>query len=330
MRVLVTGASGFLGGHVCRRLLEDGHEIRALSRSSAVVSGAATLSYSDKELRSIPAAAFEGIAAVVHLAARVHVRSSGRASHSAFYSANMDVTRRLAVAAAAAGVRDFLFASSLKAAAETSAAVLVESDRPRPLDAYGASKLEAEARLAEIGAAQGMNTVSLRLPLMYGAGMKANMMALFRLVDRGLPLPLGGIANRRSLLYAGNAAAVFAALLGRIAGQEMYYASDGEAVSTPELLRRIAAALKRPLRLLPAPKPLLRLAERLDLPVAGPLARRLAGSLAVDSSRLLTRLGAPLPYTLDQGLVLTASWYRGPAAGRGTGHSQHDEEPTNA
>ncbi|HSJ31773.1 MAG TPA: NAD-dependent epimerase/dehydratase family protein [Longimicrobiales bacterium] len=320
MRVLVTGASGFLGAHVCRRLLADGHHVRTLTRGAVTLPGVEVFHYADGELRTTPPAALGDIEAVVHLAARVHVRGSGETSRAAFYEANMAATGRLAAAAAAASVRDFLFASTVKAAADTSPSVLREADRPRPRDAYGASKLEAEARLAEIGAARNMNTVSLRLPLMYGAGMQANMLALFRTVDRGLPLPLGGIDNRRSLLYAGNAAAIFSWLLGCIHGQELYYASDGVAVSTPELLRRIGAALNRRVRLLPAPARLLRLAARLDVPIAGPLASRLAGSLEVDSSRLQARLGRPLPYTLDGGLVRTAGWYRDRTA-------NHDQGP---
>jgi nucleoside-diphosphate-sugar epimerase len=309
MRVLVTGPSGFLGRHVCTRLNLAGYGVRALTTASGPVPGAEVVRYEDAD-RNAPSAALRDVDAVIHLAARVHIPARGARVDAAFLRANAEVSERLAIAAANAGVREFLFASSVKAAAESSPVPLRESDRPAPADAYGASKLEAERRIAAIAAARGMNTASLRLPLMYGAGMRANMLALFKLVDRGLPLPLGGIENRRSLLYAGNAAAAFAGLLGRLRGQEVFYAADGIPVSTPELLEHIAAALGRRLRLLPAPTRLLALAARMQIPLVGGLALRLAGSLAVDHSRLLAALGAPLPYSFDEGLARTAGWYR--------------------
>ncbi|MGH7443710.1 MAG: NAD-dependent dehydratase, partial [Longimicrobiales bacterium] len=156
----------------------------------------------------------------------------------------------------------------------------------------------------------GLTTSALRLPLTYGPGVRANMLRLFKAVDGGWPLPFGGISNRRSLAYARNVGAAVASLRDRQGGHEAYFVSDGEDVSTPELIRRIAAALGRRARLLPAPVALLRTARRINLPLGGPIATRLLGSLAVDTRKLCDYMGGPMPYTLDDGLRATAAWYR--------------------
>lgn len=163
--------------------------------------------------------------------------------------------------------------------------------------------------LAELGASRDVATTVLRLPLVYGPGVRANMFRLFELVERGRPIPVGGISNARSLLFVGNAASAIARLVGTSQGNEIYFVSDGEDVSTPELVRRIGIALERPARLVPVPGSLLRVLARFDVPVASPIARRLAGSLTVDTSRLRARLG-PMPFSLDQGLAKTADWFK--------------------
>src|SRR5690606_7414325 len=126
----------------------------------------------------------------------------------------------------------------------------------------------------------------------------------------GWPLPFAGIRNRRSILYSRNAAAAIASVIDRRGGQDTFFVSDGTDVSTPELLERIAAALGTPLRLLPAPVTLLSAARRLRVPKIAPIAIRLLGSLAIDSSRMRGRLGGAMPFTLDEGLGATAEWYR--------------------
>ncbi len=248
--------------------------------------------------------------AVVHLAARVHVMRDRAADPlAAFRRVNVDGTRTVAGLALEAGVRSFLLASSVKAMGEeTTARPWTEQDAPAPVDPYGISKLEAEHALADLGATGRMTTSALRLPLVYGPGVRANMLRLFQLVDRGWPVPFGGIRNQRSLVYARNAAAAVVSLLGRDGGHEAYFVSDGTDVSTPELIGRIGVALERRVRLLPAPVMLLRAARRFRIPVAAGAAARLLGSLAIDSSKLRAFMG-PMPYTLDDGLRATAVWY---------------------
>lgn len=318
MIVAVTGADGFVGRHVCAELLRAGITVRALVRREL---GGEPLGPRSRLLR-VPWAgthdadtmrvAFRGVQAVIHLAARVHVmRDRAADPAAAFRAVNVEGTRRLAALAAEAGVARLLFASSVKAVGEASAEAWTEQTIPAPVDPYGISKREAELVLEELAGRTAMSVSVLRLPVVYGPGMRANMLRLFELVDRGWPVPLGGIRNRRSLVYVGNVAAAMRALLA--AGPrpyELYFASDGEDVSTPELVRRIGTALGKRVRLLPAPVALLTLMERLSVPRLGAIAARLLGSLAVDSTALRARIGAPLPFTMDEGLRETAHWYR--------------------
>lgn len=312
----ITGAAGFLGRHVCAALSGAGHETRALVRQPAGLVGVREFLYSGLEDRPGMVAAFEGADAVVHLAARVHMmKDRSRDRLAAFRSVNVDGTRTVAELAAAAGVGELIFASSVKAVGESNTSPWTLDTPPAPADAYGLSKLEAERTLAEIGRATGLRTLALRLPTVYGAGMKGNLLRLFRIVDRGWPLPLGNIHNRRSLVFAKNVAAVINRMLGGLSEHEILFLSDGHDVSTPELVTYIAEALGRPARMIPAPLPLLNAAHRLGMPGAAAVKHRLVDSLTVDPAPLFRRLREPLPYTLQAGLAETAAWFRSTAAG---------------
>jgi nucleoside-diphosphate-sugar epimerase len=198
---------------------------------------------------------------------------------------NVDGTRRRAQEAAVAGVRRFVYLSSAKAAT--------------PDDAYGRTKLAAERALARVS---GLEVVVLRPPLVYGPGVRANFLGLMRAVDRGWPLPLASVRNLRSVVYLGNLVdAIVRCLEAPQAAGKIYPVSDGDPVSTPELVRAIARALGRPARLLPFP------ASVLDW--FRPL-RSLARSLEVDDSAIRRELGWRPPYTFEQGLCATAEWYR--------------------
>ncbi|HEV2733657.1 MAG TPA: NAD-dependent epimerase/dehydratase family protein, partial [Longimicrobiaceae bacterium] len=269
------------------------------------------------------AAALAGADTIVHLAARVHVmRETDPDPLRAFREVNVEGTRVLLEEAARAGVRRFLFASSVKAMGEGSERVLTESTPAAPVDPYGISKLEAEELVRDFAALEGMHAPILRLPLVYGAGVGGNMLRLFRLVDRGVPLPLGGVRNRRSMVFVGNLVeAVRAALRAPAAPGEVFLVSDGEDLSTPGLIRCIAAALGRPARLVPVPPSLFRLGGRVGdglarvvpFPVTSAAVERLLGSLAVDSTRLRTLCGFVPPFTVEAGLRSTAEWYRASA-----------------
>lgn len=278
-RVVVTGASGFIGRTLCPRLRARGHEVVELDRAS---------------LRD-PAARIAGAQAIVHLAALAHSRG---VDSETLHDVNVELPLALGRAAAAAGAR-MLFMSTVKVLGESSTSPLKESSPLAPRDAYGRAKAQAETELRAI---PGLALTILRPPLVYGPGVKANFLALTRAIARGWPLPLAGIENRRSLLYVANLADAVLRCLDAPPGKT-FLVADGSPVSTPELCRRIALALGRPARLFHLPRALLELA---------PGATRLTRSLEVDDGAIRRELGWTPPHSLDEGLQRTAEWLRAP------------------
>jgi nucleoside-diphosphate-sugar epimerase len=282
--VLVTGASGFIGQALCDALEAQGHQVRRAARKSSDRAQSPALAIENIGPDTNWRAAVTGCDVVVHLAAHVHVMHGG--------------------------ARRFVFLSSVKVNGEASARrPLVEGDPIIPVDAYGASKAEAERRLRMISTETGMEVVVVRPPLVYGPGVKANFFSLLRAVDSRMPLPLLSISNLRSFVYAGNLIHALGVCLAHpSAANQTFFVSDDHDVSTPQLVREIAAALgKRPL-LFPFPPTSLRglgvLTGRSEQ------VERLTGSLCVDVSSIKSRLGWLPPFTLQQGLAQTASWYR--------------------
>jgi nucleoside-diphosphate-sugar epimerase len=320
--VLVTGASGFLGRHACAALAERGTTVRGLVRApgSPLPAGTERMVAAGLEDRPALRTALRGVEAVVHLAARVHQTPSPD-ELAASRAVNVLGTRALLEEAMAAGVRHFVFSSTVKAVGESSTTPWTEAVPPSPRDGYGVTKLEAEQMIRSMAEAGGPRATILRLPLVYGPGMKANALRLFELVDRGVPLPLGAVRNRRSLLFSGNFVAALLASLETPSGDGTFFVSDGEDLSTPGLVAAIARALGRPARLVSVPTPLLRLAGRIGdlapegtLPVSTAAVDRLLGSLAVDISALRRHTGYRPPYSVAEGLRITAEWYRHRAA----------------
>lgn len=236
-------------------------------------------------------------------------RSAGHVTEERHRIVNGHWTVMLARAAAAAGVRRFVFASSVKAAGEERDALYREDDAPSPQDAYGQSKLMAERELAQMSTSSVLDAVILRLPLVYGPGVRANFLKMMRMIDLGMPLPFAGIDNRRSLIGLDNvSSAILTCLEHRGAAGGTYYVSDQEDVSTPELVRKIAAKLGRKSVLFPVSQRLLELGAAVF--GAEEVVRRLTGSLAVDSSRISEELHWRPISSLDEGLARTAFWYR--------------------
>jgi nucleoside-diphosphate-sugar epimerase len=258
-----------------------------------------------------------GTQGVIHLAARVHMpRSAG--DMEAFRRVNVEGTRSVLEAAVSASVRDFVFVSTVKVMGETSEVPWTEDMHPVPADPYGATKLQAEQVVREFSNRAGLHAPILRPPLVYGPGMRANALRLFHAIDRGLPLPLGGIQNRRSFLYVGNLTAALLDTLTTEKGDDTFFVSDCEDLSTSELVRAVARALGRSPRLVRVPVSLLKAAGQVgDLltrvrhfPLNSPAVARLTGSLAVDSSKLARQTGYSPPFSLAEGLRITAEWYR--------------------
>jgi nucleoside-diphosphate-sugar epimerase len=281
MRILVTGASGFIGSALVPALESRGHEVRRMGRGG------------------FPAESLGGCDAVVHLANIAHAR----ASPQALWHVNVEGTRRLGEQAAAADVRRLVYISSIKASGvESKAHPFDGTEAPAPRDDYGWAKLAAERALAEIARRTGIETVVLRPPLVYGPGVKANFLALLRAVDAGWPLPFGSVDNRRSLVYLGNLAdAIAACVENPQADGRTYVVSDGAPVSTPALCRAIGEALSRPVRLFDFPLPLLKAIPRLH---------PLLSDLELDDSVIRKELDWAPPFSFAEGLRATALWYR--------------------
>lgn len=310
--LLVTGASGFLGSALCREAIRREYVMRAAVRAEQVgdadwgfVSVGSIDDHTDWQH------ALQSVQVVLHLAARVHVLNDVSANPLAeFRQVNVKATENLARQAARAGVKRMVYVSSIKVNGEgTEELPYTESDAADPQDPYGISKWEAEQALHRIALETGLEVVIVRPPLVYGPGVKGNFISLLKAIDKGLPLPLAGARNARSLVYVGNLvdALIVCATHAQAAGQT-YLISDGKAVSTAELVREIACALERPDRSFYFPPAILHA-------LAGLLGKtaqvdRLFGSLRVDSSKLSQQLDWTPPYTLQQGLAETARWYR--------------------
>mgnify|MGYP001815232946 CR=1 FL=1 len=255
-----------------------------------------------------------GVNAVVHLAGRAHVMHDTAVDpERAFHEANVAATRHLARQAAAAGVRRFVFVSSIKVNGErTARRPFTELDEAAPEDAYARSKWAAELALQEIAAGTGMEIAIVRPPLVYGPGVRANFLRLMRLVERGVPLPLSGVRNRRSLVSVWNLCDLLS-LCARhpAAAGETFLVSDREDLSTPELVHALADGLGRRARLFPFPVAALRAA-------AGLLGRaemldRLVDSLQVDCDKAAGLLDWRPCVPVREGLRRTAAWYRSEA-----------------
>jgi nucleoside-diphosphate-sugar epimerase len=226
-----------------------------------------------------------------------------------FRTINVGVSETLAKAAIAHRVKRFVYVSSVKVNGEaTSDQPYIRVDLPAPQDAYGISKWEAERALWAMTHSTGLEVTVVRPPLVYGAGVGGNFLRLLKLVSCGTPLPFSAVHNRRSMIYNGNLAhALIACAVHPNAAGKTYLVSDGEDISTPDLVRKLAAALGKRARLLPVPVGILQLAGA----VTGKTAEidRLVGSLQVDSSRMRSDLGWTPPFSLEEGIAATARWF---------------------
>jgi nucleoside-diphosphate-sugar epimerase len=305
--ICVTGATGFVGTALCDDLVARGFVVRGAVR----------------ELHSVPPVIYDeyvsignlgattdwssvlvGIDCVIHCAARAHVmRETESDALVAYRSVNVAGTRRLAEQAAAAGVRRLVYLSSIKVNGEQTAlaAPFLFSDASAPEDPYGISKWEAEQALFEVASKTGLEVVVVRPPLVYGPGVKGNFLRLLRWVARGVPLPLDAVQNQRSLVGMDNLVDLLIRCIDHpAAAGQTFLVSDGQDLSTPELIRLLARAMDKSPRLIPVPVPLLRLAGR----TTGKAAEvdRLVGSLQIDSSHTREMLGWNPPVSVESGI----------------------------
>ena len=311
-KIVVTGANGFIGSAVCRILLAEKFTVTGTFRvvqSSDTVSGIRPVEIGGLDGRTNWKAALEGADVVVHTAARAHiVNDSAPESRVAYRRVNTDGTANLARQATDCRVKHFIFMSSVKVNGETSQTAYTESDPPLPQDAYGISKMEAEQALMKISSGTSMKATILRSPLVYGPRVKANFLKLIRIVDRGFPLPLARINNKRSLIYIGNLAdAIVRSIRHTNTDTQIYMLRDGWDVATPDLIKMIASALGKKPRLFGMPihclQSIARMVGKQDM------AERLIGSLTVDDSKIRQELNWSPPYSLQQGIEKTVHWY---------------------
>jgi nucleoside-diphosphate-sugar epimerase len=306
MNILITGANGFIGKRLAEHLLNEATytprlAVRALSEASfqsqTVVVGDISGTTNWQE-------ALRGCSVVIHTAARVHILNDTVASPLAeFRRVNVEGTINLARQAASAGVTRFIFISSIKVNGETTPLNIPfkADDTPRPTDAYAISKHEAEVALLSLAKETGMEIVIIRPPLVYGLGVKGNFQSMVKWLKKGLPLPLGAVNNKRSFVSVDNLVDLIVHCINHSkAKNQIFLVSDGEDLSTTQLLQKMSRALQKPVRLIPIPGWILRAAARL-LGKKG-IADRLCGSLQVDISKSEELLEWKPPVTVDEAL----------------------------
>jgi nucleoside-diphosphate-sugar epimerase len=314
MKVLVTGANGFIGHALCSRLLADNFTVKGVVRPKnynyRFPTNIDLLPLESVGPKTDWSKAIVGVDGVVHLAARVHIMTKDTYDPlTKCREINVAGTERLARESVSANVRRFIYMSSVKVNGEGRAIPYDEEDIPKPQDAYSASKWEAEKVLNKISKDTTMDTVILRSPMVYGPRVKANFLRLLKLVDRGIPLPLGRVNNRRSLIYLGNLVdAIITCIKHPGATGQTYLLSDGKDLSTPELIRLISKTMGRKSRLFPFPPNILKTIGK----ITGRSTEidRLIGSLCVDSRKIRTMLGWNPPYTPEEGIRQTVLWYK--------------------
>lgn len=315
-RVLVTGANGFVGQAVCADLPARGYRVLAAVRPPAELAeqvGMQRMVMSDIDEHTDWSAALSGVDSVVHLAARVHLMRETAANPLAeFRAVNVALTLNLARQAALAGVRRFVFVSSVKVNGESTpfGQPFTADDVPRPLDYYGMSKFEAEQALMQLAEQTGMELVIIRPPLVYGPGVKANFQMMLHWLRKGVPLPLGALDRPRSFVGLSNLVDLIATCLNhRAAANQVFLVSDGEDLTVSALLQRTAAALRIPSRLLPVPLSILRMGGRIF--GKDDIVQRLCDTLQVDIEKTRRLLGWEPPISVDAELARTAQGKQG-------------------
>lgn len=309
---LVTGANGFVGTALCRELVARGCPTKAAVRGDCILEGVERVRIPALSPDTDWSVALQGVNVVIHLAARVHVMHETAADAlAAFRLVNVQATENLARQAAAAGVQRLVYASSVKVNGESTARgkVYTEQDVPAPEDPYGVSKWEAEQVLRRVAAETGLEVVILRPPLMYGPAVKGNFISLLAAIRKGLPLPLAGAnSNARSLLYVGNFVdALMTCSTHPAAAGQTYLVSDGEPMSTAQLIEQLAQVLRCRNPAFYFPPTLARGLAKMFGRAA--TMNRLFGSLHLDDQKIRRELGWQPPYTLSTGLCATVDWY---------------------
>jgi nucleoside-diphosphate-sugar epimerase len=313
LSALVTGASGFVGAHLCRFLAERGWHVVAASRKACNqldTPGIVNVSLGLSTDSAMWQKSLLSVRCVVHLAAHVHQFGGDRNAAAAFQTVNVEGSRFVAEQAARAGVRRFVYLSSVKVNGERSGLRAFRADdEPNPCDLYGRSKRDAEIVLRDVCSRIGMELVIIRAPLVYGPGVRANFKRLLNLAALGVPLPLGSVENRRSLISIWNLAHFIEVCMAHPeAAGETFLVSDGDDLSTPQLIHKLARLMRKPARLFPFSPAILRRA--LGMMGFEHEISRLCDSLWVDSTPARDRLSWQPIVSVDEGLARTVAVHR--------------------
>lgn len=318
MNILLTGSSGFVGESLLQRI----HKYHQIQKTTAIFRQPEQISHAHKSnifpeiIPSLEQLAqsqelLSQVDCIIHLAARVHqMHDSVTDPLAAFRAVNTKATEELALAASKAGVKRFIFLSSIKVNGEENSkdTIYQETSIASPQDPYGISKWEAEEKLRHVSNQTGLEVVILRPPLVYGPKVKANFLKMIEIIHKGIPLPLASVNNLRSLVFVENLTdAIINAAIHPAAASQTFLISDGYDISTSDLIKQIATSLQKTPKLLPFPPKLLKLAGQLT--GKSDTLDRLTGSLVVDSSKIRQTLNWTPPYTFEQGIQQTCDWY---------------------
>ena len=300
---------------MCKALLGAGYAVTAATRSANVTgidADAKIVNVGEIGPNTDWHQALDGVEFIIHAAARTHaVHGRMDVSECAYRRINLEATRALGEQAAEAGVQRFIFISSVKAGGEFSlpGRPLRADFPPTPEDSYGRTKLEAESALFDLASKRRMDVLVLRAPLIYGPGVKGNLLSLLKAVDKGLFLPLKLTNNKRDLIYVYNLVdAILRTIELKKFAQKIYYVCDGESISTSELVRRISTALDRPARLIPIPVFILKTLGAIVGQSSG--VRKLTQTLEVDGTKFCRDADWVSPFSMTEGLASTAAWFK--------------------
>jgi nucleoside-diphosphate-sugar epimerase len=314
IKILVTGSSGFVGTHLVEKLTScSGYEVGALVRTHPELPSQSVVYHQLSDFSQVDGKhpALQNVDVVVHLASRVHVMNETEVEPlAAFRSVNVGHTLKLARSAAIAGAKRFIFVSSVKVNGEGTepGRPYRETDLPSPKDPYGVSKMEAEEGLRALALETGLEMVIIRPVLVYGPGVKANFESMMKWLHKGIPLPFGAIHNQRSLVALDNLADLILTCISHpAAADQTFMVSDGEDLSTTQLLQKLAESLGSPTRLIPVPEQVLITGAKLMGKTA--LSQRICGSLQVDINKARSLLGWRPVISVDQGLRETAEFF---------------------
>jgi nucleoside-diphosphate-sugar epimerase len=312
-KVLVTGATGFVGSHLVRHLSERGYMVRGVSRKE-VSPFPGISNYEHAKIEDVYSAKawqplLAGVDIVVHLIAKTHSSDSGDLKALPDYRhINVDITKALLDASSAAGVTRFIYLSSIKAVGEETPIdkPFTEESPCNPVDSYGISKREAEELILKYEGK--IDTVIFRPPMIYGPGVKGNFLRLLKAVKKGVPLPLGSIQNARSILFVGNLTSAIEKVIENCpTGTGIYQIADGKALSTPGLLELMASAMETEFRVFPFPPSFLE--QTASLFGKKEMVKKLTRSLVISTKRVEEGLGFVQLFPIDKGIKITSEWF---------------------